>query len=124
QAPVLFEVDAHALQARALPAYRAISRFPAVTRDVALVVPQAVPAQDLLDTFSRERQSNPLCGIAQVIVLFDEYKGTGLENHEKSLAFRFTLQDTQTTLSDNNVDVAMEAFVVATITRHGARLRT
>ncbi|MGV3653326.1 MAG: phenylalanine--tRNA ligase subunit beta, partial [Noviherbaspirillum sp.] len=123
-APVLFEVDAQALQARDIPAYRDISRFPAVTRDIALVVPQTTPAQDLLDTFGQEKQSNPLCGIAQVIVLFDEYKGKGLENHEKSLAFRFTLQDTQTTLNDNNVDAAMEAFVAAAIKRHGARLRT
>jgi phenylalanyl-tRNA synthetase beta chain len=122
-APVLFEVDAQALQARALPAYREISRFPAVTRDIALVVPQTVAAQDLLDTFVMEKQSNPLCGIAQVFVLFDEYRGKGLENHEKSLAFRFTLQDTQTTLNDNNVDAAMEAFIAAVIKRHGARLR-
>src|SRR5690606_19943744 len=103
-----FEVDAQALQAGAVPAYREISRFPAVTRDIALVVPQTMAVQDLLDTFTQEKQSKPLCGIAQVIVLFDEYKGKGLENHEKSLAFRFTLQDTQTTLNDTNVDAAME----------------
>ncbi len=36
--------------------------------------------QDILDTFLSERQDNPACGIVQAIVLFDEYRGKGLEN--------------------------------------------
>jgi len=122
-APVVFEVDAEVLQDCGLPEYQEISRFPAVTRDLALVVPQALPVQELLDTFYTEKQSNPLCGIAQVFVLFDEYQGKGLSQNEKSLAFRFTLQDTQATLNDTDVDAAMEAFVAAAIKIHGARLR-
>ena len=39
------------------------------------------------------------CKIVQDIVLFDEYRGKGLENDEKSLAFRFSLQDTQNTFT-------------------------
>jgi phenylalanyl-tRNA synthetase beta chain len=54
--------------------------------------------------------------------LFDDYRGKGLEFDEKSLAFRFTLQDTQRTLQDEAVDVAMGALVAAA-TRLGARLR-
>ncbi|MEN3295426.1 MAG: phenylalanyl-tRNA synthetase beta chain, partial [Burkholderiales bacterium] len=100
-APVLFEVDAAALLARDVPAYEEISKFPAVVRDIAVVVKQSVPMQDLMDTFIAERQANAACDIMQAIVLFDEYRGKGLENDEKSLAFRFTLQDTQTTLQDD-----------------------
>jgi phenylalanyl-tRNA synthetase beta chain len=122
-APVVFEVDAAALQTRIVPAYEEISRFPAVVRDIALVVKQQVPAQDLIDAFIVEKQANPACRILQAIVLFDEYRGKGLENDEKSLAFRFTLQDTQTTLHDNNVDAAMNAFVAAASKKHGAKLR-
>jgi len=122
-APVLFEIDALALQQVAVPAYREISKFPAVTRDLALLVKQDVPAQALIDAFVAEKQLNPACAITQVIVLFDEYRGKGLESDEKSLAFRFTLQDTQKTLQDDQVDAAMAAFVAAG-TRHGARLRT
>jgi len=122
-APVMFEVEASALQQVGVPAYKEISKFPAVTRDLAVVVKQGVAAQDLLDAFVAERQSNPVCHILQVIVLFDEYRGKGLETDEKSLAFRFTLQDTQTTLQDDLVDAAMAAFVAAAGTRHGARLR-
>ncbi|TFV91676.1 phenylalanine--tRNA ligase subunit beta [Oxalobacteraceae bacterium OM1] len=122
-APVLFEVDAEALQVRDVPQYREISKFPAVTRDLAVVVKQSVQAQDVLDTFLAEGKSNPSCAMMQAIVLFDEYRGKGLENDEKSLAFRFTLQDTQTTLQDDKVDAAMAAFVAAVTAKLGARLR-
>ncbi|WP_292934839.1 phenylalanine--tRNA ligase subunit beta [Noviherbaspirillum sp.] len=122
-APVVFEVDVLALQSRDIPEYREISKFPAVTRDIAVVVKQSVQAQDLIDTFIGERQANPACAIMQAIVLFDEYRGKGLENDEKSLAFRFTLQDTQTTLQDDKVDAAMAAFIASVDKKHGAKLR-
>lgn len=122
-APVVFEVEAEALQARQVPAYQEISKFPPVTRDIALVVPQALPAQALLDAFAEEKASNAACGIVQVIVLFDEYRGKGLEDNEKSLAFRVTLQDTQTTLQDDKVDAAMTALLNAVNKKHGAKLR-
>ncbi|MBC7413496.1 MAG: phenylalanine--tRNA ligase subunit beta [Herminiimonas sp.] len=122
-APVLFEVDAAALQQRIVPAYHEISKFPAVVRDLALVVKQGVAAQDLSDAFLAEQRDNPSCHIMQAIVLFDEYRGKGLEVDEKSLAFRFTLQDTQTTLKDDAVDAAMRAFVATAQEKYGAKLR-
>ena len=122
-APVLFEVDASALQQVNVPFYKEISKFPAVTRDLALVVKHAVSMQDLMDVFVSEKKINPICNILQVVVLFDEYRGKGLESDEKSLAFRFTLQDTQLTLQDDLVDAAMAAFVAAAGARHGAKLR-
>ncbi|MDB5842424.1 MAG: pheT [Herminiimonas sp.] len=123
-APVLFEVDAAALQERAIPAYQEISRFPAAVRDIALVVKHSVAVQDVMDSFELEKKTNPVCNIVQAIVLFDEYRGKGLENDEKSLAFRFTLQDTQSTLNENNVDSAMDAFIAAADKRHNAKLRS
>ncbi|HTN65484.1 MAG TPA: phenylalanine--tRNA ligase subunit beta, partial [Burkholderiaceae bacterium] len=123
-APVLFEVEAPALAQREVPAYAEISRFPAVTRDLALVVKQFVTAQEVIDTLNAEKHANPICGSMQAIVLFDEYRGKGLESDEKSLAFRFTMQDTQRTLQDEHVDAAMAAFVAAVQKKHGAKLRT
>jgi phenylalanyl-tRNA synthetase beta chain len=122
-APIVFEVDAVALQTRTLPAYTEISRFPAVTRDLALVVEQSVSVQDLIDTFIAEKKTNQTCNIMQAIVLFDEYRGKGLENNEKSLAFRFSLQDTKTTLHDDTVNAAMAAFVAVANKKHGGNVR-
>ncbi|MES2106689.1 MAG: phenylalanine--tRNA ligase subunit beta [Pseudomonadota bacterium] len=122
-APVVFEVDIAALQSLQVPQYHEISRFQAVTRDLALVVKQAVSTQDLLDAFTAEASSAEACKIMQAVVLFDEYRGKGLENDEKSLAFRFTLQDTQSTLQDDKVEAAMTAFIAAANAKCGARLR-
>jgi phenylalanyl-tRNA synthetase beta chain len=124
QAPVLFEVDAVALQLRSVPKYEEISKFPGATRDLALVVQNDVATQDLLDAFIAEKQLNPAGKIVQAIVLFDEYRGKGLEADEKSLAFRFSLQDTQTTLQDEVVDALMKAMADAAKQKHRARLRT
>ncbi|GAB3387214.1 phenylalanine--tRNA ligase subunit beta [Massilia agri] len=123
QAPVLFEVDAEALCLRAVPSYAEISKFPGATRDLALVVKQGVAAQDVLDTFHAELASNPAGKIVQAVVLFDEYRGKGLETDEKSLAFRFTLQDTQSTLQDDAVDAIMAAIARAAEQKVGAKLR-
>ena len=123
QAPVLFEVDADALRARDVPRYVEISKFPGATRDLALVVKQDVPAQALLDAFQAELASNALGKLVQAVVLFDEYRGKGLEQDEKSLAFRFGLQDTQSTLQDDAVEAIMAALASAAQQKHGAKLR-
>ena len=59
----------------------------------------------------------------QDIVLFDEYRGKGLAEDQKSLAFRITMQDTQSTLQDDSVDAAMAAFIELVNKKHGAALR-
>ncbi|WP_377705596.1 phenylalanine--tRNA ligase subunit beta [Pseudoduganella sp. UC29_71] len=123
QAPVLFEVDAVALQQRNVPKYSEISKFPGATRDLALVVKQTVPAQDLLDAFAAAQAVHAHGKLVQAIVLFDEYRGKGLEADEKSLAFRFSLQDTQNTLQDDVVDAVMSALAESAMQKHGARLR-
>jgi phenylalanyl-tRNA synthetase beta chain len=124
QAPVLFEVDAVALQQRVVPHYNEISKFPGATRDLALVVKQHVAAQDMLDAFNAELQLSPAGKIVQAIVLFDEYRGKGLESDEKSLAFRFSLQDTQTTLQDDQVDAVMNALIAAAGKKLGGKTRS
>jgi phenylalanyl-tRNA synthetase beta chain len=122
--PVIFELDAQILQQRILPAYQDLSKYPAVTRDLAVVVDQSLSMQVLLDDFEREVAENPLCNSVQAIVLFDEYRGAGLPAGEKSLAFRFTLQDTQSTLQDDKVDAAIAALMASVTKKHGAKLRT
>jgi phenylalanyl-tRNA synthetase beta chain len=122
-APVVFEVDVASLQTVVVPVYQETSRFQSVSRDLALVVKQIVAAQELQDIFAAELLQNEVCKIVQAIVLFDEYRGKGLESDEKSLAFRFSLQDTQSTLQDDKIDAAMAALILAANNKIGARLR-
>ncbi|MFZ6847097.1 phenylalanine--tRNA ligase subunit beta [Undibacterium sp. RuRC25W] len=121
-APVVFEVEVSTLQDVTVPAYREISKFQVVTRDLALVVKQSVSVQDLVDVFKEEALNNEACNIMQAVVLFDEYRGKGLDADEKSLAFRFSLQDTQT-LQDDRVEMAMTALTSAAGLKFSAKLR-
>ncbi|OXJ19862.1 phenylalanine--tRNA ligase subunit beta [Burkholderia sp. AU6039] len=125
-APVMFEVDADALIARALPAPTDVSKFPPVRRDIAVVVDQAVEVQALFDVM-KKALAEEACRFVQKVVLFDEFRAKsntsgGLAAHEKSLAFRVTLQDAAGTLQDEVVDQAIQTLVER-MARAGARLR-
>ncbi len=125
-APVMFEVDADALIARALPAPTDVSKFPPVRRDIAVVVDQAVEVQALFDEM-KKALAEEACRFVQKVVLFDEFRAKsntsgGLAAHEKSLAFRVTLQDAAGTLQDEVVDQAIQTLVER-MARAGARLR-
>lgn len=122
-APILFEVDVSALQARSLPHYQEISKYQAATRDMAIVVQEQIAAQELLDVLLDAARQEEHCKIVQAVVLFDEYRGKGLLETEKSLAFRFSLQDTQSTLSDEKIDAAMATMLAKLTTKFSARQR-
>ena len=104
--------------AAAMPVYREVSRFPSVTRDLALVM-------------SRDQAVEPLLGALRVrapaivsdIRLFDLYQGKGLPEGQKSLAFRIVMQDTQRTLQDTEVELAVQQLVSCLEQAFAAQLR-
>jgi phenylalanyl-tRNA synthetase beta chain len=106
-----------------VPEYEEISKFPGTARDLAFVVKQTVPAQELLDAFHGIARAHAQGRIVQAIVLFDEYRGERVESDEKSLAFRFSLQDTQNTLQDDVVEELMNTFKAHVVLALGAKLR-
>jgi phenylalanyl-tRNA synthetase beta chain len=124
QAPVVFEIDAEALLARPLPSVAEISKFPAVTRDLSLVMDGAIEAQSVLDEIEAVRRLGTGAGLIQSVDIFDEYRGKGLKSNEKSLAFRFRLQDTHQTLSDEVVEGALAAVTTALRDKFGASPRS
>jgi phenylalanyl-tRNA synthetase beta chain len=117
-APVVFEVAFHALQHVVPQTYREISRFPQLRRDLALVVDEKVAAQGLLECLRRATS-----GLVAEVILFDVYRGKGLENGKKSLAFAVLLQDTQKTLTDEEADAAIVRLIAAAKQEYGASLR-
>jgi len=126
-APVLFEIESEALMQRALPVPSDVSKFPPVRRDIAIVVDQKVDVQALIDELESAR-SEPACKHVTRVALFDEFRpksstSGGLDAHEKSLAFRVTLQDTGGTLQDETVETAIKTLVERLARVHGARLR-
>jgi len=118
-APVVFELDIDSVLQHPLPAYREISRYPTVVRDIALVVDQAVPAQALKDCLSEAAPT-----FVREVLLFDLYHGKGVDPEKKSLAFRVVMQDTDRTLSDGEVEAAIMEMIEAAARKFAAKLRS
>ncbi len=123
QPPVLFEVLLDALLDRAIPVFREVSKFPPVIRDLALVLDVAVPAQRLLDATWSALAQRPDGVLVKNVRIFDEYRGKGLENKEKSLAIRLWMQDTRRTLNEVEVNDLTAALVASLGSTLGVRLR-
>ena len=122
QAPILFELDLEPIRDLGLPIPQELSKFPAVQRDLAVVVKESVSAQSLLDAMMGEKQN-----FVQSIALFDEFKpkaGSGsMADDEKSLAFRITLLNPNETLQDPQIDAVMATLLGAVEKKCAARLR-
>jgi phenylalanyl-tRNA synthetase beta chain len=119
QGLVCFEVDAAVLQDVRLPQPSVPSRFPLVTRDIALLVNTNIGVQALLDAIVDDKPS-----IVREVRLFDLYQGPNLPPGRKSLAFRVVMQDTERTLTDAEADSARQALVELWGRRFAATPRT
>ena len=118
-APVLFELDSEAVARRVLPQHVSLSRFPLVRRDLAFVMSSDVAAGEVLTTMQ-----NVAPAIVQSLGVFDEYRGPGVAENQKSLAFRVVMQDTERTLTDKEVDDVVARLADTVIREHGAVLRS
>jgi len=98
-APVLFELELDALGAGRLPRFMPPSRYPAVRRDIAVVVDEAVPA-GAVTRVARDAVPELL---AEVMV-FDVYRGAGIDSGRKSIALGLIFQHSSRTLEDPEVD--------------------
>jgi phenylalanyl-tRNA synthetase beta chain len=117
--PAVFEIDIIALSQQPLPHYRVVSRFPAVTRDMSLVIAQEQPLQQLLDAL---REAAP--PFVRSIALFDMYQGKGIDQNQKSLAFHIVMQDTERTLADADADAAINRLREIAAEKFSATLRS
>jgi phenylalanyl-tRNA synthetase beta chain len=116
---VVFEVACDPLLVVPLPRYTEVSKFPAVIRDLAVVVAEGVPADAMLEAL---RGAHP--GLVQEVRIFDLYRGESVGKVGKSLAFRVVMQDTAKTLMDAEVDAAMAQLAQLLRDRFGAERRS
>lgn len=116
---VLFELDVEPLLTRALPQYTEVPKFPPVRRDLAVLVNENVAAEALLDSMRGSGIS-----FVEAVELFDVYRGKGVPEGKKSLAFLVLMQDTQKTLTDREADEVVTKLLDIIVRQHGAELRT
>ena len=114
----LFEIDLTALLPLTIGhrPFQPISRFPAIVRDMALVVDSGVAHRQVQDIIT----SFPL--VSQVII-FDVYSGGQLPAGKKSLAYRITFQSPSHTLTDEDVNKVQQQILDKLSAELGASLR-
>lgn len=116
--PVVFELLASAISERPVPVAKEISKFPANNRDIAVVVDETVAAGEVLET-CRKAGGEKLVGVN----LFDVYQGKNLAEGKKSLAISLTIQDTEKTLEEDEINAVMQAVLATLAKRFNAVLR-
>jgi phenylalanyl-tRNA synthetase beta chain len=105
-APWLFELAVEPSFQSEVPVFRAISRYPAIRRDLAVVVDDGVTLDEL-----RENVNLAAKGLLRELVVFDVYRGKGIEPGRKSIALGLILQETSRTLTDQEADAVVAAVV-------------
>jgi phenylalanyl-tRNA synthetase beta chain len=116
---VAFEIDVEpVLESSRTPRAQPLPRFPAVARDLAVVVEEHVAAGSLLAAI--KEAAGDLLEYARA---FDEYHGTQVPEGRKSIAFALTFRSPERTLTDAEVDKVMTEIKSALEKRHQARFR-
>ncbi len=124
-APVVFELSLDAVTARNVPVAQAVAKHQSVERDIAVIVAEHVTHGQLMAAV----HAAPVQGLLQDVVLFDIYRPKnestgGLAAGEKSLAVRLTLQSEESTLTDVQIETAMQAVMAQLTSDLSARLRS
>lgn len=121
---VELDVDVLARHAALRPDYRGVPRFPAVLRDLAVVLGREVPADRVLGLLSEPLPEAEALG-AEVAdaTLFDVYEGPQVGEGKKSLAFAIRYQAPDRTLTDDEATKLHEALLRRLEAEVGAELR-
>lgn len=98
--------------------FQDISKFPSVTRDIALLVQEEVQHQAILDVLSSLNLKR-----LKAIHLFDVYQGLPLSENQKSMAYSLTFQNPEATMEDEEVVRYMDKIQKALESELGAEIR-
>ncbi|MGE5675099.1 MAG: phenylalanine--tRNA ligase subunit beta [Mycobacterium leprae] len=104
--------------ARPLRVYTPVAKFPAVTRDVALIIGEQVPAASVAETIVTAGGE-----LVESVALFDRYQGEHVQAGHVSLAYRITYRSAEKTLTDVDVEEA-HSKVREALGALGAELRS
>jgi len=115
---VTLDVDALDRAGRAAVRFREVSRFPAVERDLALLLAHDTAAGELADAI-REAGGESLLSVR----VFDRFAGRGVPEGKVSVAYRLVFQRLDRTLTEPEVSQALERVLALLARRFGAELR-
>jgi phenylalanyl-tRNA synthetase beta chain len=114
----LLELDYTLLKEARIPAVSELSRFPAVRRDLAIVIGQDVSADAVQNALRRAAGQD-----LQELQLFDLYQGDNIQKGKKSLALGLTFQHPSRTLTDADINPIIDSCIKALEAEFNAELR-
>jgi len=119
-AVLLAELNLDLLLARRNPAnsFRPLPAFPAIRRDVAMIVPEATTHEAILQVARQAKPAN-----LETVELFDVFRGKNVAAGQKSMAYAFTYRHVERTLTDAEVNAAHDKLVGQLKERLGAIVR-
>lgn len=101
-----------------IPVYQPLPKFPAVTRDIAVVCDEAVTVGALEESIRRGAK-----GLLKDVSLFDIYRGPGVASGKKSVAFNLVLRADDRSLTGEEADEDVQSILAALKADHNAVLR-
>ena len=99
-------------------AYSSLPKYPSVKWDIALVVPERVPAGDLLNSISSAGET-----LVELAEIFDIYRGKGIESGHKSVAISITYRSAEQTLDDSTVNKVHQRLIKILEERFDGKMR-
>jgi phenylalanyl-tRNA synthetase beta chain len=117
-ATFVFEIEQSALLEAKIPAFKPLSKFPEVRRDIAVIVDQSVAVTDL------QNAAKAAAGTyLEELKVFDVYVGKGIDSQRKSVALGLTFQHPSRTLTEDEINTSMDVVVKALEDAFNASLR-
>ena len=116
---VVFALQLEALAPAAVPAYRAYSKFPSIRRDLAIVVDAQVNVRALTEAVRAAAGD-----VVTNVIVFDVYRGEGVDSRRKSVGLGLILQDAYRTLTDEYADQKVRSVMQKLEAEFGATIRT
>ena len=114
----LFELDQDLLLNKQIPRFKPLSKYPSVRRDIALIVKEEIAISQIIDCINSCAEPT-----LQDIVVFDIYRGKGVEEGSKSVALSLIIQDFLQTLTDSKIDAILRILLETLTTKISAKLR-
>lgn len=114
----LFEVDQELILKKQSPKFKPLSKYPSVRRDLALIVKEDVAIVALVDGIKGCNEES-----LQDVVIFDVYRGKGVEEGCKSVALSLIMQNNSQTLTDSEIDAIFNRVLETLANKLSAKLR-
>lgn len=114
----LFELAQDLLLQKQRASFKSLSKFPSVRRDLALLVKEEINAGEIIGAIEACNEA-----LLQEAVIFDVYRGKGVDEGFKSVALSLVLQNQAQTLTDAEIETVVNTFLESLAAKTGAKLR-